>query len=1338
MRLMNRDVDPSVNDGYAFARNIVYNKQKGYPSNEDGFSRIYDNLPIVGKIVTSTETILFLTLETECRIVRHKHRSNTFTNVINDALLGFKFANPIEGVYEYNQKGQLVIAWWEGLGATANPPRVLNVDCMPFALNGTQGFINASDVDLLLLSPNFSNVELDYSIITGNLPSGSVQVCLAYVFPDNTRTSYFLVDNPINIYQYDETNQFHQIGGNAGGVNSGKGLRITVNGTLNNSFYGIKVGLIYSNNGVITPYESPIITIPVDTIVVTTLEDYTPAVLEELLAPPISFKKVQTGATLDSKLYVSNYETNKAPDIQRYVNNIKVKWTASKVVSMSEFSTSYKNPAFSFKGKAFKPNEVAAFYLLVTMKTGEKYAYHIPGRAPKSLAGFPGFNETSLVSAIVAGGGSPYGHANVLSIAPNAKYFQFYDTADVNGDMGYWENENETYPNNSCMQILNSAGTIVGTLSNQKVRHHRFPSTSWLHANGVPYVTQSGAAGNTLFTLTHNGWSNNYRTFTVGGYTETDAGSFSLGNRRFTASKTKYLLVSAPTQYIEGEYRLKWTYKGELKEAVRSSDPGILNTHFLVTLDKGDYLELGWYSPSNTGSGNVITVTDLNIEDIEIESQVLGVDLEDIFIPTNLRNSIAYLELGYAERNANNSLVLAEGLVHSWRDGAPNTDPTNLVHSFAFDLLHFKPDLSNSYLSMQVALTGTQLYNFAGQTNMTNLAQKVNNWSYVAASYPRAPTFNEEQFSHVAMTLANNYPYTLPDTEHPILVDFIKYRTDVYFNRLFQKVVTTGIRFAPTVISVDDIYGGDTYKSLYSYHRAFMGFYDFQYWHIAVTPGRDAYLHPVNSIANIGLRSYEAKNFYPPKQLALDEDFIHEEIGLQASNPNFQKDNGQAYNNDYHALNNKVFPIIVNCADASCSAVTGVYKTRTHQSLSNRTESTAIGWRVFLANAYYDNDRDAGEIWALRVMGRSLLIHHVDGLFELGVRDKLQSSNFDIVLGRADLFEYDVRPVLTVEGGYLGCQSKWASVVIPYGYVFYDARDAKFYLFNLGQPVKELSNEGLFNFFRDNSAFPEVEPDNPFCGSGFCIGYDDRMQRIMFTKIVRNSKVTGGMLETGWTLSFSLLAEAMGWAAEHDYLPSAYLTTRENTWAVRNNMAVESPAVRYGSLYRMNNRNTKGLFFEGVRYDSYGEVIINTSPGSTKRLKDVRWKSVVKSPANYTEFPEKTFTSIAVYNRDKSTGIVTIVTNSALPVNANTHRKGASWVFNHVANKASSQPIISSVHGVLATFTNRIWYLDGNMEGDYFVIRLYYDNSDNNDITLLAAGGEMLLQPFGSHKNVLP
>lgn len=1333
---MNRDVDPSVNEGYAFARNVVYNKQKGYPSNEDGFSRLYDTLPILGRIVTPVETILFVATATESKIIRHKHRGDIFTNVINDPLLAFKYANPIEGVYEYNQKGQLVIAWWEGLGPTANAPRVLNLDCMPFALNGTQGFINASDVDLLLLSPNFSNVDLTYSLITGNLPSGSVQVGLAYVFPDNTRTSYFLLDNPLKIYKYDETEQFHQIVGNAGGINSGKGLRIGVSGTLNNSFYGIKVGLIYSNNGVVTAYESPIITIPVDTIVITSLDEYTPAVLEEILAPPISFRKVQTGATLDSKLYVSNYETNKAPDLQRYVNNIKVKWTATKAASMSEFETSYKNPIFSFKGKAFKPNEVAAFYLLVTMKTGEKYAYHIPGRAPKSLVGFPGFTETSLVSAIVAGGGTPYGHANVLSIAPNAKYFQFYDTADVNGDMGYWENENETYPNNACMQILNSAGEVVGALSNQKVRHHKFPSTSWLHANSVPYVVQSGAAGNTLFTLTHNGWSNNYRTFTVGGFTETDAGAFSLNNRRFTASRTKYLMIAAPLQNISGEYRLKWTYNGELKEVIRSSDPGTLNTHFLVTLNKGDYLELGWYSPSNTGTGNPIVVTDFNIEDITIESQVLGVDLEDIYIPPAIRSNIAYMELGYAERDSNNSLVMAEGLIHSWRDGAPNTDPTNLVHSFAFDLLHFKPDLTNVYLSMQLALTGTQLYNFAGTLQMTNLAHKITNWSYVPESYPRAPTFDEEQFSHVAMTMALNYPFTLPDVEHPILVDFVKYRTDVYFNRLFQKVVTTGIRFAPTVTTVNDIYGGDTYKSLYAYHRAYMGFYDFPYWQVG--KGRDFYMHPVSSIADIGLRSYEPKNFYPPKQLAIDEDFIHEEIGLQASNPNFQKDNGKAYNNDFHMIHNKVFPILVNCADASCSAVTGVYKTRTHQSLSNRTESTAIGWRVFLANAYYDNDRDAGEIWCLRVLGRSLLIHHVDGLFELSVRDKLQSTNFDIVLGRADLFEYEVRPVVTAEGGYLGCQSKWASVVIPYGYVFYDARDAKFYLYNVDQPVRELSDEGMYSFFRDNSAFPEVEPDNPFCGSGFCIGYDDRMQRILFTKVLRNSKVTGGVVESGWTLSFALQAEAMGWAAEHDYLPSAYIMTRENIWAVRNNMAVDAPAVNYGSLYRMNNRNIKGLFFEGLRYSTYIEFVINTAPGSTKRLKDVRWKSVVKSPSNYTEFPERTFTSIAVYNRDKSTGIVTIVTNSALPVNANTHRKGAAWVFNHLSNIASSQPILSSVHGALSTFASRVWYANGNIEGDYFVVRLYYNNLDNNDIILLSVGGEMLIQPFGSHKNVLP
>jgi len=276
------------------------------------------------------------------------------------------------------------------------------------------------------------------------------------------------------------------------------------------------------------------------------------------------------------------------------------------------------------------------------------------------------------------------------------------------------------------MQILNSAGEVVGVLSNQKVRHHKFPSTSWLHANSVPYVVQSGAVSNVLCTLTHSGWSSNRRTFTVGGFTETDAGAFSLGNRRFTVNKAKYLYISMGVQAINGEHRLKYTYKGELKEAIQSIDAGAVGgLYFLVSLDKGDYVEFEWYSPDETGTGAVITITDLNIEDITLESQVLGVDLEDIFIPPAIRSNIAYMELGYAERDSNNSLVMAEGLIHPWRDGILDTTPTNLAHSFAFDLLHFKPDLSNCYISMQLALTGSELYNFTGVTTFTNLANSV-------------------------------------------------------------------------------------------------------------------------------------------------------------------------------------------------------------------------------------------------------------------------------------------------------------------------------------------------------------------------------------------------------------------------------------------------------------------------------------------------------------------------------------------------------------------------------------------------------------------------------------
>src|SRR5690606_28530666 len=57
-----------------------------------------------------------------------------------------------------------------------------------------------------------------------------------------------------------------------------------------------------------------------------------------------------------------------------------------------------------------------------------------------------------------------------------ARRFHFLTEKDPVTGMGYWENQNEVYPDTDDWDIVDAAtGAVIGTLRGEKVRHHRFP-----------------------------------------------------------------------------------------------------------------------------------------------------------------------------------------------------------------------------------------------------------------------------------------------------------------------------------------------------------------------------------------------------------------------------------------------------------------------------------------------------------------------------------------------------------------------------------------------------------------------------------------------------------------------------------------------------------------------------------------------------------------------------------------------------------------------------------------------------------------------------------------------
>jgi hypothetical protein len=150
----------------------------------------------------------------------------------------------------------------------------------------------------------------------------------------------------------------------------------------------------------------------------------------------------------------------------------------------------YRDVKFNFKKKSFRRGEVYAFYISFVLKDGtETYAYHIPGREARKFARdesigeddkFKTFSDSEVRAAT---GFRPEefklqnDEAHIYQVVDTASYTTGYEY----GDMSFWENENEKYPNTSDFIVADVSGDGTPnikpvTLAGENVRHHKFPS----------------------------------------------------------------------------------------------------------------------------------------------------------------------------------------------------------------------------------------------------------------------------------------------------------------------------------------------------------------------------------------------------------------------------------------------------------------------------------------------------------------------------------------------------------------------------------------------------------------------------------------------------------------------------------------------------------------------------------------------------------------------------------------------------------------------------------------------------------------------------------------------
>ena len=309
-----------------------------------------------------------------------------------------------------------------------------------------------------------------------------------------------------------------------------------------------------------------------------------------------------------------------------------------------------------------------------------------------------------------------------------------------------------------------------------------------------------------------------------------------------------------------------------------------------------------------------------------------------------------------------------------------------------------------------------------------------------------------------------------------------------------------------------------------------------------------------------------------------------------------------SYNKQYSALSNLrlTFPKPLFFNESSRFTNRSVYSSQSFES------ELVDQYRVFPPLNFHDVPRHRGEIKDTFVFNNNFYHHTEYGLWlsYFNPNTTQATSQGEVVLGNAGVFQLPSKLVLDIKGGYMGTFDK-SGTNTPFGRVFLDHKQGKIFLLTGEAPV-EISDLGLFSYFRD---FINTNDK-------YTMGYDWANKRLLINNISKERAI-------------SYYPKTQTWTSFHDFSPKAYFTTNGYSYAFKDN-----------SFYNLNNQ-------ADTRKNSYITFVENTSPDSFKRFDRIEMntmsggKNTTGSPGfvepNDYVFLDKSFTHIHAWTDRQNT-----------------------------------------------------------------------------------------------------
>ena len=470
------------------------------------------------------------------------NKTGTYTPILKSKSLKFVSDNFIKGCFVLNFKKEVIIAFTDN----KTPPKLLNIDTLPFAVDSTsKKILDERNIVLSYLFPEYKRPKIVYQEILdsgGALKSGTYFFAFAYEMADGSVTNYTPLDGPFIVtnstlelsgsFRTDMQNNFETVSmydGAEPDSPTSKSIKFTLSDI--DTRYKYIYFSVYKKIGGVTTSEFvkklEIATATVDELADDSLEyvgvqtgdedrdsfiiTYTgketssTLLLEDITVGNDTYSTAKSITYFESKLYLGNLTSHEDFNYQPFAMDIKSEWVRD-FVDINSVKGSYKDELMVYNKRGFRPDEVYAFYISFLYNDGTwSGAYHIPGREKESVTIALQDSQNNYLTPItvqediklsdVVLGDVSSGTVTAtdrvkyeeifqhdLGINDNVRWFQTRDTARVDGKMGFWQNETEKYPDDE---------TSFGSSSGSPVRHHKFPGYSTMNGLNTTFVDTS-------------------------------------------------------------------------------------------------------------------------------------------------------------------------------------------------------------------------------------------------------------------------------------------------------------------------------------------------------------------------------------------------------------------------------------------------------------------------------------------------------------------------------------------------------------------------------------------------------------------------------------------------------------------------------------------------------------------------------------------------------------------------------------------------------------------------------------------------------------------------------